>query len=269
VTHALELAGTEVHVWWSRPSEGGRLRHGVGDILASDELEWLESLRAPRLRRARSWTRAWLRHVVGGYAELHPAVLPLERGEAGKPRHACDSEGAPGGIEGSVPGIRFNLSRSGRIAVLAVTRGGEVGIDVEKIAPRRSLDVLIDECCSPAERRALGAMDPASALRAFLVLWTRKEAYLKGLGTGLSLDPRQIRIEATESGGATAFHSEGASRASHPREDRAESWTLVPLSAPPGYVATLAVSFLRPAVRAFGWGPSGWSPGLAGRRECS
>jgi 4'-phosphopantetheinyl transferase len=265
----VELTGAEVHVWWSRPSEGCRLRHGVADVLAADELEWVQSLRAPGLRRARAWTQAWLRHVLGGYAELHPAALPLERGKAGKPRLACDSERARGGVEGSAPGIRFNLSRSGRIAVLVVTRGGEVGIDVERIAPRRSLDVLIDACCSPAERRALGATHPASALRAFLVLWTRKEAYLKGLGTGLSLDPRQIRIEATESEGASAFHSEGASRASHPREDRTESWTLFPLSAPPGYVATLSVSFTRPAFRVFGWSPSGWSPGLASRRECS
>jgi 4'-phosphopantetheinyl transferase len=250
-----------VHVWWSRPSEGGRLHHGVGDVLASDELEWFESLRAPALRRERSWTRAWLRHVVGGYAEVHPAVLPLELGEAGKPRLACDSQGAPVGTEGSVPGIRFNLSRSGRIAVLAVTRVGEVGIDVEKIAPRRSLDVLIDECCSPAERRALGAMDPASALRAFLVLWTHKEAYLKGLGTGLSLDPRQIRIQATESGGASALLSECASGASHPRVDQAESWAVFPLSAPTGYVATLAVSFPHPTLRVFGWSPSEGRPG--------
>jgi 4'-phosphopantetheinyl transferase len=85
------------------------------------------------------------------------------------------------------PRLGFNLSRSGSLALYAVTGGERVGVDVERM--RDDVDALrvADRLFSPAERQALRRLPASRRRAAFFSCWTRKEAYAKALGSGLGL----------------------------------------------------------------------------------
>jgi 4'-phosphopantetheinyl transferase len=115
-----------------------------------------------------------LREVLGCYLGEEPAEIELQMGEHGKPALA----------DSSSP-LRFNLSHSGGLALVAVTHGREVGIDVERIRPRRGLPKLAERALDPSAAAAVRATLPAERSAAFHQAWTRREAIAKCLGTGL------------------------------------------------------------------------------------
>lgn len=119
-----------------------------------------------------------LRHILAHYARLPAASLGFERGEFGKPRLVNRESG----------GIAFNLSHSGSVALVAVTCGQEVGVDVERWSDRVSHADLASRVFSRAECAALSAMSasPADVRAGFYAAWTRKEAYMKATGHGIT-----------------------------------------------------------------------------------
>jgi phosphopantetheinyl transferase len=121
-----------------------------------------------------------LRRVLSRYLDLPPAEIRLADGEHGKPRPA-DPEN----------GLRFNLSHSGSLALVAVALGREVGVDVEKLKPERDLVALAARALAPEEAAAVRAVTGADRVRVFYELWTRHEARLKCLGVGLTGAPPQ------------------------------------------------------------------------------
>ena len=156
-------------------------------------------LRLPSAERAEA-ARA-LREVLAAYLEASPEAIRIVAGEHGKPELADG-------------GLRFNLSHSGDIALVAVARERDVGVDVERIDGRRDVLALAE--------RALGA-DAAAAVRAapatdrvavFHRGWTRREAVAKCAGTGLATPPpdapRQVIDLDVGEGYAAALAVEGA-----------------------------------------------------------
>ena len=115
-----------------------------------------------------------LREVLARYLDEDPARIELRRGEHGKPALADPS--SP---------LRFNLSHSGHLALVAVTHGLEVGVDVERIRPRRDLFRLAERALDPATAAAVHAAPADDRLAAFHQAWARREAIAKCLGTGL------------------------------------------------------------------------------------
>ena len=142
-----------------------------------------------------------LREVLGRYVDEQPAGIELRTGAHGKPALADPS--SP---------LRFNLSHSGDLALVAVTQGREVGVDVERIRPRRNLPGLADRALDPAAAAAVHAAPPDAQLTAFHEAWARREAIAKCLGTGLGapLPPSPVAVQ--------------------------------PLDAAPGYAAAVAVA---------------------------
>jgi 4'-phosphopantetheinyl transferase len=116
-----------------------------------------------------------LRRVLSRYLDLPAAEIHLANGEHGKPRLA-DPES----------GLQFNLSHSGSLALVAVSRGLEVGVDVEKLEPGRDLVALAARVLEPEEAEAVRAATGEDRARVFYELWTRHEARLKCLGIGLT-----------------------------------------------------------------------------------
>lgn len=169
----VRLDADAVDVWLADTDAGG---HELGGLLSEDE-----RVRAARFVRAADgtrWThaRGILRALLARYAEIEPRALRFAEGTHGKP-----VLGAPAPAD-----LRFNLSHSGALVLIAVARGREVGVDVE--LPRRAVDhvaiarrVLGEE---QAERLAALA-DPHERERAFLRAWVRWEAVLKCRGTGI------------------------------------------------------------------------------------
>jgi 4'-phosphopantetheinyl transferase superfamily len=123
-------------------------------------------------RTAGRSVRATLRLLLGLYLEREPYGIELARGRYGKPEVAED--------------LFFNLSHSGPLALLAFTRAGEVGVDVE-LTVRRAIDevALARRAFGAAEAARIGALAPASRRREFLRAWVRHEATLKLHGGGI------------------------------------------------------------------------------------
>ncbi len=122
-----------------------------------------------------------LRSLLGAYLGLDPASLRFERGEHGKPRLA---ETAASRLAGGAP--HFNLSHSGGLTVVAISRRWPVGIDLELPGQRRDYLALARRAFGAAAAERLRRLAAERREREFLRLWTRHEARLKCLGGGLS-----------------------------------------------------------------------------------
>jgi phosphopantetheinyl transferase len=135
---------TELHLWHARLDADGW--PGAGALPAA-ERERAERLARPRARRRWVASRWALRWVLGGYVRQDPAAIELRTGKRGKPL-----------LAGPAEALRFNLSHSGELAVVAVSGAREVGIDVQRLGGK-----------------------PAG----FYASWTEREAIAKCHGVGL------------------------------------------------------------------------------------
>lgn len=172
------LSHDEVHVWRASLDLSDALVRAAGELLDDAEHERAERFHQELHRRRFAVGRAALRVLLGRYLGVAPRDVALVYGEHGKPRLAA---------EGDAPHpLRFNLSHCGDVALLAFALGREVGVDVER--PRVGLDTegIAERFFSRRESAELRAMPAGERSRAFASGWTRKEAYLKGLGSGLA-----------------------------------------------------------------------------------
>jgi 4'-phosphopantetheinyl transferase len=132
-----------------------------------------------------------LRDVLSRYLEDEPEEIELQIGARGKPTLA--DRRSP---------LRFNLSHSRDLAIVAVARGREVGVDVEWIDPRRDVLALARRALAPAEAQAVKAAPTEARPTAFYAAWTRREAIAKCLGTGLwaPLPEAAVAVAALDAG---------------------------------------------------------------------
>jgi 4'-phosphopantetheinyl transferase len=127
----------------------------------------------------RAAARGALREILGAYLGVEPAAVALTVGENGKPELA-DGQ----------PQLSFNLSHSGGLALVAVAAGGTaVGVDVERLRPRRDLARLAARWLPAADSAAVAAAADDEREGAFYAAWTRHEARAKCTGAGLSGPP--------------------------------------------------------------------------------
>lgn len=166
----LALKTGEAHVWCA---ELDGPRPGPEGLPAPERERAAAFLRDDAARRwvASRWA---LRQVLSRYLDEPAAAIALELGENGKPQLADRSSR-----------LRFNLSHSGDLALVAVAPDREVGVDVEQIEPARDLLALAERALAPAAAAEIRAAAPAEQPLAFHRAWTRHEARLKCLGVGL------------------------------------------------------------------------------------
>ncbi len=167
----------EVHVWRVALEGEPRLAERLGAWLAPAERARADRFRFPRDAGRFVIARGRLREILGGYLGLSPERVPLEIGPFGKPRLPDPAHEA----------LRFNLSHSGTLALVAVTGAREVGVDLERMVPELASEDVAVRFFSAWEVQALGRLPTAERVRGFFNCWTRKEAYLKARGVGLAL----------------------------------------------------------------------------------
>jgi 4'-phosphopantetheinyl transferase len=114
--------------------------------------------------------------ILAGYTGAGPDALSLVRGAHGKPALAPP-----------LSWLRFNLAHSGGLALVACARGREVGIDLEQIRPDAADEAIAAHLFSSREQAELRALPAGRRAAGFFACWTRKEAYVKARGLGLSL----------------------------------------------------------------------------------
>lgn len=209
------LDDAAVHVWYVRLAEA------LADerLLHQSEMERAERFRFPLHRIRFMAARTSLRRLLGWRLRVPPEDVEFLTGDHGKP-FVRDTT------------CEFNLSHSGDLAAIAMTNGARVGVDIESMSNMRDLDSLSRLVFNAAEQAQLKARENGFDERAFLVGWTRKEAYLKAIGFGLS-DPLH---------GVTIDMREDSPRilALQRSEDTAQ-WSLRNLAPPDRFVGAIAV----------------------------
>lgn len=193
-----------------------------GSVLSDDERARAARFRFDRDRHRFVAGRSTLRSLVSSYLGIDPADVAFAYGPQGKP-FVLGSE------------LSFNVSHSGGCAVYAFARGVEVGVDVELLEHSRYDDGVAERFFSPHEVATLEAVAPETRPDAFLRCWTRKEAFIKARGEGLSLPLHEFDVEFAP--GTRPQILRTAWSAHEPAE-----WTLSDISGfCPGAIAALAV----------------------------
>lgn len=171
---------------------------GDEKLLEPAERARLQRLRVADKRRQFLAAQADLRRVLGRYRDRGPAEIRFAYGEHGKPWLPDD------------PDVGFNLSHSGALAVVAVARGLELGVDLEHTARQRPFLRLSQRYFHPAEHAWLAARPTERLAADFYRVWTLKEAYLKAIGTGLTVSPSSFRIDLDHQHPVLASTHDGA-----------------------------------------------------------
>ncbi len=174
---ALPLQGDEVHVWWARLDEAAREEPPEARAaLSRDELERAAQFYFASDSRRYVAGRTILRRLLGRYLGRNPASLAFAYGRHGKPRLVSAPHRAA---------IFFNVTHADGLALFAITRSDEVGIDVERVREIPEWERISAACFDPREHVRLRRVPSAHRREAFFRAWTRQEAVLKALGLGL------------------------------------------------------------------------------------
>ena len=176
-----------------------------------------------------------LRHLLAAALGSPPAALLFAIGAQGKP---ALSPIAP--ID-----LRFNLSHAGDWLFIALARGAEVGIDVERQRTGLADELLPGLAFTAREKAWINDHEGEARTTAFFQAWSRKEAAIKAWGTGLSLALDCFDVTPTGAGPCALWPPPGLGSSGR-------SWTLQDLSAPPGHCAALVSEGGAPALAWFG-----------------
>jgi 4'-phosphopantetheinyl transferase len=239
----LEAAG--VHVWRIALRQTASARSSVERTLDPDE-----RARAMRFvfvddRERFVVAHGALRDILARTLACQPESVRFSASASGKPAIAWPTD--PG-----VGALHFNLAHSQDLALVALTRRGSVGVDVERVRPEIEIDALAERFFTPTEWETLRAMPLERRTGHFYRLWTCKEAYLKATGMGITagLDRVEVAFPADDAPRLTVLDEGG-------RDDRGASderggasdegprqvapWSLVELAPGVGYVGALAL----------------------------
>jgi len=227
----------EVHVWRASLKRTATEIATLGGLLSDDERDRANKFHFTRDRANFTVAHGVLRIILGLYLGLPPTRLRFTHNPYGKP--SLDE-----GVVGE--SLFFNLSHAGDIALYAVALGREVGVDVERVRDDIECGGIADRFFSPREVATLRALPPESQTRAFFDCWTRKEAYIKARGEGLSISLDSFDVSLSPGEAATLLAL---------RDDANEGrWTLRELSLEPGYVGAVAVEGGRWRLCCWQWG---------------
>lgn len=211
------LQTDEVHVW--RLTLDHPLEQFLS-LLHADEVERANRFHFERDRKHFVIARGFLRVLLGRYLTADPKGLTFSYGAYGKPS-----------LEIETP-LRFNMSHSHGVALYALTEGRDIGVDVEFVRADFTTDDIARRYFSPFEANSLCGLPSEDRVDAFFRCWTRKEAYLKATGRGLSqaLDGFDVTLRPGES--AALLRTEDGAH---------ERWTLSDIAVGEGYAGAVAV----------------------------
>lgn len=193
-----ELEPGGVHVWSVSLAGPPEL-----DVLSAEERERAERLATERLTSRWSRARSGLRRVLAAYAAVEPAAIRLAPSPC---VHCGELHGKPVLAEPPESWLRFNLTHSGELAVVAVALGREVGVDVEATREGRRMEGIAERWFNAKESALLSRLEGAEQEATFHRLWARKEAYLKATAEGIAGDLASFdALELEPPGGAAGW----------------------------------------------------------------
>lgn len=227
----------EVHVWRASLEPGAQTLRRLRELLSADERQRADRFHFQRDREHFVAARGGLREILGRYTGAPPQSL----------RFSYDSYGKPSlSVEAGVAPPRFNVSHSGGLALYAVTDGRDVGVDIERVREDFAGLDIAERFFSPDEVATLSALPIGERAAAFFDCWTRKEAYIKARGLGLSHPLHLFTVSLAPGHPAALLRTDD-----DPQE--AARWSLVELFPGEGYRAALALEGEVSSLRCWRW----------------
>jgi 4'-phosphopantetheinyl transferase len=186
-----EFGHNHVHVWhaFQHESPHRELLEAYGALLSVEEREREARFHFEKDRVRFRVTRAMVRRLLGAYSGLEPSACEFTLNEHGRPSLAN-----PGARD-----LRFNVSHTQDLILLAVTRGREVGVDVERVQPKRSAE-LARRFFAPFESQRVLDAPEVERDELFYQYWTLKESYIKARGMGLAIPLRKFGFTLDDAG---------------------------------------------------------------------
>jgi 4'-phosphopantetheinyl transferase len=227
------LAKDEIHVWLAGLENADICLESCADCLSPAERDRAARFKFARDRKRYLIAHGALRSILAMYLGVDPAAIDFDSGPAGKPKLARSFASDE---------LEFNLSHSGDIALIAVTRGEEIGIDVERIREDYEFKPIAQRFFTANEVATLQDLPVDLQREAFYKCWTSKEALLKAKGTGLSGPLDEVQIVLTTEAGVRVTFAAG-------------EWSLTELSPIDGYAAALAAQKLDCRPHCYRWQP--------------
>lgn len=214
----------EVHVFWLDLDLPAERVAALGATLSDDERARADRFLVPGIGARFAAGRGQLRAVLARYLGARPEELRFAYGPQGKPSLEATE-------------LRFNLSHSASRGLLAVTCGAELGADLERVRPEVDYEGLARRFFSPGEAEALRTVAPELRATAFFAAWTRKEAFIKAKGGGLSIPLDRFDVTLRPGEKAALLRTEW-----DPAEASRYCMESLDHSAGPGWAAAIAVA---------------------------
>ena len=216
----------DVHIWQVALEQHDAVIAQLQTLLSADEVQRAARFHFSADQRRYIVGRGVLRMLLGRYLASDPQTLRFDYNAYGKPQLASPIDEAS---------LQFNLSHSGAMALYAFARHCQLGIDLEQIRPDIEWATLTSQVFSRQEQQAFAALPLEERVAAFFRGWTRKEAFIKAHGKGLSLPLDQFDITLTSAEPARLL-------ATHYDPQDVHNWSLCSVTCPVGYAAALATS---------------------------
>lgn len=197
----------------------------LAELLSDDEQQRASRLVFQRDRARFIVARARLRQLLGARLGVSPASIEFSYGARGKPALAARFADC---------GVRFNLSHSEDVAVYGFAAGREVGVDVEAVRELPDADEIAARCFSVREYEAYLSLAPRDRPLGFFNCWTRKEAFIKAIGDGLSQSLERFDVSLAP-GEPAKIVRVGARAGEHC------GWRLQGFAPAPGFVAAIVI----------------------------
>lgn len=223
---SLSLQSNEVHVWRMELEQPGSVLEKFRSALGTDELERASRFHFDKHRNSFVVARGFLRYVLSRYFDTKPEILRFSYGEYGKP--ALDGR------------LHFNMSHSHRVALLAITEDRQIGVDVEHIRADFATEDIARRFFSHSEVESFNSLLKEEQVAAFFRCWTRKEAFIKATGKGLSQPLDKFDVTLAPGVAAELLHVD---------EDDASRWSMSDIDVGGDYAAALVVEGAASSVR--------------------
>lgn len=212
-----------VHLWQRRLVASAAEISTCHELLSSEEHERAHRFRVERPRIEFVLTRGTLRSLLARYLGGTPQDIRFRYAVQGKPALEGESN------------LFFNVSHTNGLALMAFVKQRAIGVDVENVGREVETKRLAERFFSEHERQALRHLGGDELQAAFFRCWTRKEAYIKAKGDGLSLPLHQFDVSIAEG-------DRDALLATRPEAAEAERWTICDIPIGQGYAAAVAVA---------------------------
>lgn len=226
----------EAHVWCVELDRPASRIDEVFRFLSEDEQRRANEFRFEEKRRHFIVGRATLRQLIGECLKANPVALEFSYTQRGKPELA--------GLH--TEKLHFNLSHSGNLALIALTRICPLGVDLEQVRAVRYDAEIARRFFTAPESASLESLPEDEQTGAFFNLWTRKEAWLKATGVGISESLGRVEISFLPGEPACVVNVVD-------KPEEAKKWTLVELKPAKGFVGALAIRARGLNVRCWQW----------------